>query len=146
MKVVRLVMSNKIFTEKELEILTQNKYVKKISVKGITYTEEFKRIFIIEYERGKIPRTIFEEYGFEPNILGIERINSSGKRWRKSYKEKGVLGLNDTRKENTGRPRIRELSTKEKLDRLKVENKLLKAENELLKKIDIMERRLIKKK
>ena len=39
-------MSNKIFTEKEIEILSNNKYVKNVSIKGITYTDEFKRIFI----------------------------------------------------------------------------------------------------
>ncbi len=139
-------MSNKIFTESELEILTQNKYVKKVSTKGITYTEDFKHIFIKEYERGNLPRNIFEEYGFSADILGMKRIKSSSKRWRSTYKEKGVLGLKDTRKGNSGRPRISELSIEEKYERLKIQNKLLKAENELLKKIDVMERRLIKKK
>ena len=143
---VKAEMSNKTFTENEITILTQNKYVKKVSNKGITYTDEFKRIFISEYESGKTPRNIFEEYGFQTDMLGMRRIKSSGKRWRSSYKEKGVLGLNDTRKENSGRPRISELSIEEKYERLKVQNKLLKAENELLKKIDVMERRLIKKK
>ena len=39
-------MSDKIFTEEEIAILSKNKYVKKVSNKGITYTDEFKRSFI----------------------------------------------------------------------------------------------------
>lgn len=39
-------MSIKLFTNEEIEILSKNKYVKHVSAKGISYTEEFKRIFI----------------------------------------------------------------------------------------------------
>ena len=34
-------MSKKLFTEEEIIILKQNKYVKKVTSKGITYTDEF---------------------------------------------------------------------------------------------------------
>lgn len=139
-------MSNKIFEEKEIGILKQNKYVKNVSSKGITYTDEFKRIFVAENEKGKFPRNIFEECGFDVEILGIERIKSCANRWRKGYKTKGIDGLKDTRKGNSGRPLERHLSDEEKIERLKLQNKLLKAENELLKKVDLMERRLIGKK
>ena len=137
-------MSNKLFTNEEIEVLSQNKYVKRVGIKGITYTDEFKRIFIIENENGKAPRCIFEEHGFDIESLGMCRFSSSAKRWRSSYRENGILGLQDTRKENSGRPRIKELSEDEKYERLKAQNILLKAENELLKKIDMMERRLIR--
>ena len=39
-------MSNKILTKKEIEILSKNPYVKSVSEKSITYTDEFKNIFI----------------------------------------------------------------------------------------------------
>jgi transposase len=139
-------MSNKIFTEKEVEILARNKNVQAVSRNGITYTDEFKRIFIAENEKGKLPREIFEEYGFDISILGMTRVKSSGNRWRAAYKKEGISGLNDTRKTNTGRPSEKELSIEEKYQRLLAQNNLLKAENELLKKIDILERRLIRKK
>ena len=48
-------MSKKLFTEEEIIILKQNKYVKKVTSKGITYTDEFKRIFIDENGNGKLP-------------------------------------------------------------------------------------------
>lgn len=139
-------MSNKIFTEEEVKLLSQNKYVKNVSMKAITYTDEFKRIFISENEMGKLPRDIFEAYGFDIDILGIERVKSSGNRWRSAYRNNGIDGLKDTRKVNSGRPREKELSLEEKYERLKAQNNLLKAENELLKKLDMIERRSIKKK
>lgn len=37
-------MSKKLFTEKEIKILSKNPNVKSVSDKGITYTDEFKRI------------------------------------------------------------------------------------------------------
>ncbi len=46
-------MSNKIFTDKEINLLSKNQYVKSVSSKGITYTDEFKHIFISENVKGK---------------------------------------------------------------------------------------------
>ena len=66
-------------------------------------------------------------------LIGIKRIESSGKRWRASYRKAGVGGLQDTRKTNSGRPSERELTLEEKLKRLEAKNRLLEAENELLK-------------
>lgn len=137
-------MSNRIFSLEEIAILSQNKYVKNISEKVITYTDEFKQIFIAENQSGKLPIEVFEKHGFDTNILGKDRISSAGKRWRAGYKENGLLGLQDTRKNNSGRPKTKDLTLQEKYDRLELKLKLLKAENELLKKIEIMERRLSK--
>ncbi|MFV8828168.1 IS3 family transposase [Alkalihalobacterium sp. APHAB7] len=129
-------MSKKIFTEKERSLLSKNPYVKSISSKGITYTNEFKRHFIAENENGKLPRMIFEECGFDTEIVGIERIKSASKRWRAAYQACGIDGLEDTRKGNSGRPREGELSLEEKNAQLQAQINLLKAENELLKKLN----------
>lgn len=139
-------MSNKIFTKEEIEILSANKYVKRVSARGITYTNEFKRIFISENEKGNLPRQIFEECGFSISILGRRRMQSAADRWRAAYRIEGVLGLEDARKQSAGRPRENELSIEEKYERLEAQNNLLKAENELLKKLDMLERRMINKK
>jgi hypothetical protein len=138
-------MSKKLFTEKDIQLLSKNPYVKSVSSKGITYTDEFKQLFIVENENGKLPREIFEECGFDIDIIGLKRIQSSGKRWRAAYREDGVIGLKDTRSESTGRPSKRELSLEEKYARLEAQNNLLKAENELLKKIRFAERGMKKK-
>lgn len=126
-------MSKKLFTNEEIELLSKNKYVKNVTSKGITYTEEFRKIFIFENSNGKLPRQVFEECGFDIDILGIHRVHSAGKRWRKSYKKEGILGLSDTRELNSGRPRTKDVSLEEKYSRLEAKLKLLQAENELLK-------------
>lgn len=139
-------MTKRLFTKKEIELLKCNSNVQEVSEKAITYTDEFKRFFISENEKGKLPRTIFEEVGFDVELIGPERIKSAGKRWRAAYREKGIAGLDDTRKTNSGRPLERELSLEEKYARLEAQNQLLQAENELLKKLELLERRMMKKK
>ncbi len=139
-------MNKKLLTDKEIKILKTNPYVKEVSTKAVTYTEEFKRIFIEEYEKGKLPRAIFEECGFDIEIVGMDRVRNSSTRWRRAYDKEGLLGLRDTRTGRSGRSRSKELSVEEKVLRLEAENNLLKAENELLKKIRFAERGLKKKK
>lgn len=138
-------MSIKTFTEKQIILLSNNQYVMNVSDKAITYTDEFKRIFMSENENGKLPRLIFEEHGFDIDIVGMERAKSSGNRWRRAYKKEGILGLSDMRKEKSGTI-YKELTNEQKIERYKAQIKLLKAENEILKKIDYLERRMIKKK
>lgn len=84
-------MSNKPFNEKQIKQLLSNPYVKSVGTKGITYTDEFKRMFISENEKGKFPRQIFEEHGFDIDIIGMKRVKSSGKRWRTAYRKNGVV-------------------------------------------------------
>jgi len=134
-------MSNIKFNEKQIKILEKNNNVKAVSTKSITYTDNFRNEFITKYEKGILPRKIFEAAGFDTEIIGIKRIELSAYRWRKKYK-KGEL-LNDSRKGNSGRTLNRELSSEEIITRLEAKNRLLEAENELLKKADLIERGLI---
>jgi hypothetical protein len=134
-------MSIKNFTQEEIKILSNNKYVRKVSDKVITYTDEFRHIFVSENENGKLPRDIFESYGFDINSIGMNRVDSAGKRWRAAYRKEGIYGLTDLRKLHSGRSN----SKQEPIERLKAENNLLKGEIEMLKKIDFLERRMIKK-
>ncbi|WP_233499244.1 IS3 family transposase [Bacillus weihaiensis] len=127
-------MSKKLFTEKEITQLSKNPYVKSVSSKGITYSDEFKQHFVSEFSKGKFSRQIFEEAGFDVEIIGMQRIKSSSERWRNTYKTEGLLGLKDTRKDNSGRQRVKELPLEEKYARLEAQMNLVKAENELPKK------------
>lgn len=135
-------MSDKLFTDKEISLLSKNQYVKSASSKGITYTDEFKRIFISENKKGKLPRQIFEDCGFDVEVIGMKRVKAAGNRWRTAYRENGELGLRDTRSDSLRRPLKRELTLEEKNARLEAEINLLKAENELLKKIRFLEGRM----
>ena len=134
-------MSKKIFTDKEIKQLSNNPNVRSVSSKAITYTDAFKQLFISENNKGKPPREIFEDCGFDVTVVGLQRVESSGKRWRAGYQENGILGLQDTRSHASGRPLKRELTLEEKYAKLEAQNALLQAENELLKKIRFMERR-----
>ena len=139
-------MSKKLFSNKDIELLSKNKYVKKVSEKGIKYTDEFKRLFISENEKGKFPRDIFAECGFDINVIGLKRIQSAGSRWRSAFRRNGIEQLQDTRKFNTGRPTEKDLSLEEKYEKLQAKLKLLQAENELLKKLEMLERSVKQKK
>lgn len=67
-------MTIKLFIKKEVKILSKNPYVKLVSLRGITYTHEFKCIFIEENEKGKPSGIIFETRGFDVEIIGIQQV------------------------------------------------------------------------
>lgn len=92
-----------IFTQKQLKLLKQNPYLKAVSEKAITNTDEFKQLLSHESEQGKLPRQIFENAGLDVEILGMTRNERATNRWLAAYaayKDKGVQGLENTR----GRP------------------------------------------
>lgn len=131
-------MSKILFTNAQVKKLSKNKWIKNITNKGITYTDEFKYKLVKECENYKrFPQDIFKECGLEPEIVGIVRIQNSAYRWRKQLNSIGKI--TDTRKGASGRHLEHELSDKEKLDRAEAKIKLLEAENELLKKNELIE-------
>ena len=136
-------MNQKQFTEKEKNELRKLPYVQSVTSTLITYTDEFKRIFIAEDRDGKLPREIFRDHGFDVDLLGGSRIRKAAYRWRKAYKEQGIEGLNNGRNHpEPGKKGKKEASLKEQYARLEAQNQFLKAENELLKKLEMMERGL----
>ncbi|VXC43091.1 transposase [Bacillus sp. 349Y] len=137
-------MTKKRFTEKEMKQLSANPYVQSVSEKGITYTDDFKGLFMAEKKNGTFARQIFEDAGFDVEVVGMTRINAANKRWGAAYRKHGVSGLTDTRKDNSGRQREGEPSLEEQNARLEAKINLLQAEVELLKKIRFAERRLKK--
>ena len=134
-------MSKVIFNDKQIKFLAKNPNVLKVSDKAITYSEEFKNKFIEENSKGILPRKIFEDNGFDIEIIGLKRIEQAAARWRKKYLDMGVLGLKDSRTSNSGRPLLRELTAQEEIERLKAKISLLEIENEFLKKLDEIERK-----
>ncbi len=133
-------MSNKIFTIEEQEKLRVNPYVKNVTDKSITYTEEFREYFINQYKQGKLPKEIFKEAGFDINILGNKRIKSNTNRFKKMSER--IEGFKDTREENSGRPLKHELTDEEKIVKLKEENLKLKQQLEFLKKMEFLARQV----
>lgn len=131
------------FTDEQVKQLRNNPYVKNVSNKAITYEEGFKEYFIREYENGKNPSLIFKEAGFDTNVLGYRRIDSFSKRVRKQNKR--IEGFEDQRKYSSGRPRTKDLTPEEKIDRLEAQNRLLRQENDFLKRVRYLNRRSLSK-
>ena len=135
-------MSKILFTDSQVKKLSKNKWIRNISNKAITYTDEFKIKLVKECENfKKFPKDIFRECDIDPEIVGECRIHNVAFKWRKQYKDKGIIA--DTRKGSSGRQLERELSDKEKLKRAETKIKLLEAENELLKKNELIEMGLL---
>ena len=126
------------FTDEEVEFLRKNKYVKNVSNKGITYTLEFKELFIIEYENKPITQ-IFEDAGLPKSILGAKRIEQCSYRWRKTEHER--CSLEDTRKNNSGRPITKDLTSEQIIEKQNLQIEKLKQEIEFLRQIRRLERR-----
>ncbi|WP_035445780.1 IS3 family transposase [Bacillus sp. UNC41MFS5] len=136
-------MSKITFSDKEIKILQKNQNVQRVSSLAITYSDDFKNKFMDEYLAGKLPRQIFEENGFDIDILGKRRIERSTYRWKKAYEKDGLIGLSDGRKAASGRPLNRDLSQAEIIERQEARIKLLEGQVELLKKLEMTERRLL---
>ena len=70
-----VIMSKILFTDAQVKKLSKNKWIKNITNKGITYTDEFKYKLVKECENyKKFPQDIFRECGIDPNLVGINRI------------------------------------------------------------------------
>lgn len=132
------------FTLEQIEVLRKNKYVKRVSEKGITYTEEFKEIFLIEYKSGHLPSQILSRLGFDPKALGPSRIGNITKRIMKQAKR--ADGFKDTRAENSGRPSVKDLSEAEMIKRQKDQIEYLKQQVEFLSDLRRLEREAMWKK
>lgn len=132
-------MSKKIFTEQEIKKLEKNKYVKKVSPKGISYTDEMRTFFIAQKLKNIPADVIFEMADFDTSVLGSDRVKSANTRWMRNYKNKGELGLKDARATASGRPLKRTLSPEEKMSKMEAKIKLLEAENIFLKKLRLLE-------
>lgn len=126
------------FTPEQVEQLKQNKYVKNVSEKAITYTDEFKEVFLLEYNSGKLPSQIVVEMGFDCKVLGRKRIDGIVQRIKKQSVR--PEGFKDTRIGNSGRPLTRDLSQEEIIERQKAEIELLKAKVEFLSDLKRLER------
>jgi hypothetical protein len=132
-------MSKLLFSEDQIEELRKNPYVKNVTRKAITYTDEFKEIAVKSYQSGETPRNIFLDNGFEISVIGIKRAGTSLVRWRKMSQR--VDGYTDMRHTNSkGRGRNEPRSPEEEVAYLKDKLEYLEQENEFLKKLRAAER------
>lgn len=131
-------MGKNYFTPEQVEQLRKNKYVKHVSEKAITYTEEFKEVFMMEYNSGKIPSQILTEMGFDIKVLGSSRVRKISERTKKQALR--PEGFKDTRTDSSGRPRTKDLTQEELIERQKQQIEVLKAKVEFLSLLRRVER------
>lgn len=141
-------MSKINFNEHQRKLLEMNPNVASVSDRAIQYSPEFKIRAIRENQAGKGPSQIFIENGFDLEMLGKDRVNSALKGWRKTFQKYGEDGFLEERrgKGSTGRPATQHLSAEKKLEKAETRIKYLEAENELLKKLEELERKAMKRK
>ena len=134
--------------EEEIRTLRENPYVVDVNERGVSYSKDFKFLFIKEYMQGKKPTAIFKDAGFDVKVLGSKRIERACARWKESY-EAGTLGVRSAKLEkygSAGARRIENDAIDDEIDRLKEaaldicrnqmkEIKRISAENEMLKYI-----------
>ena len=137
-------MGTNYFTDEQLRLLEENPYVVKASTPSITYSEEFKELYWIDYQNGMQPIEIFKKYGFDPYALGSRRRDNFTNRLKKQAARED--GFKDTRSKNSGRPSTKELSLEVQLERLKHKNEVLQQENDFLKRVRFINRKQITKK
>ena len=137
-------MSNILFDEEQQKQLRASHWVKSVTEKSISFTEDFKVYFINEYNLGKLPKQIFKDAGFDINMLGDKRIEQCTARYKRQNKR--IEGFHDTRANNLGRRVGKELSIEEENELLKKQNAKLQQELEFLKKMEFLARQAKKSK
>jgi transposase-like protein len=67
-------MARKKFSEQEVEILKNNPYTLKVNQDSIRFSEEFKDEFYALLKEEETAEDILQELGYDPKMLGKERI------------------------------------------------------------------------
>lgn len=134
------------FTLEERELLKMNPHIEKVSEKSITYKDSFKLIAMDEYTKGKSPSEIFKQAGINPDIIGAKNPGRCLDRWRNLYFKYGDSGLIGEKRgcSSSGRTQSGNLSIEDRLRAAEAKIAYLEMENEFLKKLDELERRLSK--
>ena len=80
-------MSKIKFTDSQIEELKANPYTLTVTTNQITFTREFKILFWSDYQNRMSPRSIFQKYGYDPEVLGRSRITGFQQMLKKEVDE-----------------------------------------------------------
>lgn len=131
-------MSRQLFTEEQINQLRKNPYVYSITPARLSFTKEFKELFLASYNKGELPRSILENHGFDIQTLGERRVWSISQHIRDEYKKYGEFhqgyGIRPSCIE-TPSADDQPLSDKEQIKQLQHRVEYLEQQMEFLKKI-----------
>lgn len=68
------------FTQEQVEQLAANPFTLSVTVHRISFTLEFKNLFLSHYENGESVKDIFVALGYDPNVIGYNRMYSFSNR------------------------------------------------------------------
>lgn len=141
-------MSKKLYSEFQMKELKKNSNITSVSERSISYSPKFKISAVKENKNGKTPSQIFIEHGFDLEMIGKDQPKRCLRRWRETFERYGEEGFLSERrgKGSTGRPSSNSLSPEEQLKKAEARIKFLEAENDFLKKLEVLERQALKKK
>ena len=126
----------KIFTKEQIDNLLSNPHIKSCSDRSVTYTTAFKQQAVRLYEQGLTSTKIFKQAGMSLEVIGYHKPTACLLRWRKIVRKKGVDGLTESRGKNAcGRPKTRDTSDADRIERMEIQIAYLKAENAFLAKL-----------
>lgn len=113
------------YTKAQMEELRANKYVKSLTQKYITFTDEFKIRAIELDKRYFLPREIFKEFWFPNYIINSEIPSESLKRWRRLSKSEKLVWRKKWRPKKE-KIDFENMTKDEKIEYLETENAYLK--------------------
>ena len=118
------------FTKEEKELLESNPHIQAVLSNQVLYTKEFKDKAVREYEKGKTANQIFQEAGINTTILSkqYDYASKTISKWRNANREK--INIHNPKKK---------INKKDSAyQKLLKRNEYLEAENEFLKKLQIL--------
>lgn len=120
------------YTKAEMEELKKNRYVEEVKKDKITFSKEFKILFIKEFNNGKGNLQIFSENGLNPLLVGKRRIKACTRNWKKQAKNDPTFsrqGYHPIKKETNEEKKKRAQDIKylqKRVNQLEMENEFLK--------------------
>lgn len=118
------------FTKREKELLENNPNILSVLSNQVLYTKEFKQKAIIEHQNGKSPKQIFKDAEIDISILSNDSDYASKtiSKWRNANREK--INVHSSKKKVKNK--------KSAYQKLLERNEYLEAENEFLKKLQML--------
>ena len=132
--------TKKAFSPEEIAMLRANPYIERVTTGQISFTLAFKKEFWRLSIEGCTGNTAFRKLGYDPEVLGFERVHNITKRIRRAAKTpEGLKGKAKSRmrisKENFSSAQLEKMSRRESEQRLQNEIVYLQQQMAFLKKL-----------
>ncbi|MFH1894837.1 MAG: hypothetical protein ABH813_02980 [Patescibacteria group bacterium] len=124
-------MSRKTFTKEQIKMLSKNKKVARCGDSSVRYTKNFRMTALKKYHKeGQSAVGIFQEAGFDLNIIGTRKPNKLMNQWNTAFGKKNKL----IQPENS-KITIKRVESRRKMNDLEAKVAYLQAENDFLAKL-----------